>query len=77
MQYRFTVMGHSVCVNIVMLCRLDPRLFCKALFKALGLDDNDFKFGLTKVNYISPMADRGPKTSANERPASWDFKRYV
>ncbi|XP_078492466.1 unconventional myosin-VI isoform X2 [Ciona intestinalis] len=31
------------------LKRLDPRLFCKALFKALGLDDNDFKFGLTKV----------------------------
>ncbi len=31
------------------LLRLDPRLFCKALFKALGLDDNDFKFGLTKV----------------------------
>ena len=27
------------------------RLFCKALFKALGLDDNDFKFGLTKVKY--------------------------
>ncbi|XP_033741492.1 unconventional myosin-VI-like isoform X2 [Pecten maximus] len=31
------------------LARLDPRLFCKALFKALGLDDKDFKFGLTKV----------------------------
>ena len=31
------------------LIRLDPRLFSKALFKALGLDDNDFKFGLTKV----------------------------
>lgn len=31
------------------LARLDPRLFCKALFKALGLDDNDFKFGLTRV----------------------------
>ena len=31
------------------LASLDPRLFCKALFKALGLDDNDFKFGLTKV----------------------------
>ncbi|CAH1799090.1 unnamed protein product [Owenia fusiformis] len=29
--------------------RLDPRLFCKALFKALGLNENDFKFGLTKV----------------------------
>ncbi|XP_060687622.1 unconventional myosin-VI-like isoform X1 [Hemiscyllium ocellatum] len=31
------------------LCRLDPRLFCKALFKALGLNENDYKFGLTKV----------------------------
>ena len=31
------------------LIRLDPRMFCKALFKALGLDDNDFKFGMTKV----------------------------
>ena len=31
------------------LARLDPRLFCKALFKALGLDDNQFQFGLTKV----------------------------
>uniref|UniRef100_T1IYX2 Myosin motor domain-containing protein n=1 Tax=Strigamia maritima TaxID=126957 RepID=T1IYX2_STRMM len=31
------------------LARLDPRLFCKALFRALGLNENDFKFGLTKV----------------------------
>nr|XP_033792370.1 unconventional myosin-VI isoform X3 [Geotrypetes seraphini] len=31
------------------LSRLDPRLFCKALFKALGLNDQDYKFGLTKV----------------------------
>ncbi|XP_031436857.1 myosin VIb isoform X3 [Clupea harengus] len=31
------------------LTRLDPRLFCKALFKALGLNDNDYKFGLTRV----------------------------
>ena len=31
------------------LARLDPRLFCKALFKALNLRDADFKFGLTKV----------------------------
>ncbi|XP_053237288.1 unconventional myosin-VI isoform X6 [Podarcis raffonei] len=31
------------------LSRLDPRLFCKALFKALGLNENDYKFGLTKV----------------------------
>ncbi|XP_027857212.1 myosin VIb isoform X1 [Xiphophorus couchianus] len=31
------------------LTRLNPRLFCKALFKALGLNERDFKFGLTKV----------------------------
>ncbi|CAF4623128.1 unnamed protein product, partial [Rotaria sp. Silwood2] len=31
------------------LVRLEPRLFCKALFKALNLRDADFKFGLTKV----------------------------
>ncbi|XP_019660085.1 unconventional myosin-VI isoform X3 [Ailuropoda melanoleuca] len=31
------------------LARLDPRLFCKALFKALGLNEIDYKFGLTKV----------------------------
>jgi myosin-6 len=31
------------------LARLDPRLFCKALFKALNLRDADFKFGITKV----------------------------
>ncbi|XP_061610267.1 myosin VIa isoform X7 [Phyllopteryx taeniolatus] len=31
------------------LARLDPRLFCKALFKALGLDEKDYKFGLTRV----------------------------
>eukprot|EP00096_Caligus_rogercresseyi_P001057 TRINITY_DN1165_c0_g1_i1.p1 TRINITY_DN1165_c0_g1~~TRINITY_DN1165_c0_g1_i1.p1 ORF type:complete len:1290 (+),score=487.80 TRINITY_DN1165_c0_g1_i1:159-4028(+) len=31
------------------LNRLDPRHFCKVLFKALGLNEEDFKFGLTKV----------------------------
>jgi myosin-6 len=31
------------------LARLDPRMFCKALFKALNLKDSDFKFGITKV----------------------------
>ncbi|CAF2816565.1 unnamed protein product [Rotaria sp. Silwood2] len=31
------------------LARLDPRLFCKALFQALNLRETDFKFGLTKV----------------------------
>ncbi|KAI6049062.1 MYO6 [Marmota monax] len=31
------------------LARLDPRLFCKALFKALGLNEIDYQFGLTKV----------------------------
>ncbi|CAF4877025.1 unnamed protein product, partial [Rotaria sp. Silwood1] len=33
----------------VELARLEPRLFCKALFKALNLRDADFKFGITKV----------------------------
>eukprot|EP00117_Sycon_ciliatum_P041054 scpid20544/ scgid30089/ Unconventional myosin-VI; Unconventional myosin-6 len=31
------------------LASLDPRIFCQALFQALGLDVNDFKFGMTKV----------------------------
>ena len=31
------------------LLRLDPRFFCKALFKALHLNDKDFQFGMTKV----------------------------
>ena len=31
------------------LARLDPRLFSKCLFHALGLDQNDFQFGNTKV----------------------------
>lgn len=31
------------------LSRLDPRLFCKLLFHALGLNETDFKFGISKV----------------------------
>ncbi|EFO99385.1 CRE-HUM-8 protein [Caenorhabditis remanei] len=31
------------------LARLDPRLFAKCLFRALGLDPPDFQFGVTKV----------------------------
>ncbi|KAJ7363632.1 Unconventional myosin-VI [Desmophyllum pertusum] len=31
------------------LSRLDPRMFCKALFHALGMDDRDYKFGLSKI----------------------------
>lgn len=31
------------------LARMDPRLFSKCLFRALGLDQHDFQFGLTKV----------------------------
>jgi len=31
------------------LSSLDPRFFCRALFKALGLSEEDFKFGLTRV----------------------------
>ncbi|KAI3385801.1 hypothetical protein SNEBB_000842 [Seison nebaliae] len=31
------------------MIKLDPRLFCKALFHALGLNENDYKFGISKV----------------------------
>jgi len=31
------------------MARLDPRLFCKCIFHALGLNDMDYKFGVTKV----------------------------
>ncbi|CAG0920544.1 unnamed protein product [Notodromas monacha] len=31
------------------LASLNPRMFCKALFRALGLNEHDFKFGMTKV----------------------------
>lgn len=31
------------------LARLDARTFCQALFRAVGMDDDDFKFGMTKV----------------------------
>ncbi|KAL1122308.1 hypothetical protein AAG570_003713 [Ranatra chinensis] len=31
------------------LARLDPRLFCKALFRALGMNEHDYKFGVSKV----------------------------
>ncbi|XP_066921977.1 unconventional myosin-VI-like [Clytia hemisphaerica] len=31
------------------LAKLDPRTFCNALFRAVGMDNDDFKFGMTKV----------------------------
>ena len=31
------------------LARLDPRLFCEALFRAVGMGQDDFKFGMSKV----------------------------
>ncbi|RWS06113.1 unconventional myosin-VI-like protein [Dinothrombium tinctorium] len=31
------------------LASLEPRIFCRILFKALGLNENDFRFGSTKV----------------------------
>lgn len=34
------------------LRRLEPRLFCRILFKAIGLNEGDYKFGLTKVFFI-------------------------
>lgn len=35
------------------MARLDPRLFCRCIFHALGLNDVDFKFGVTKVFFRS------------------------
>lgn len=31
------------------LQKLDPRFFARALFKAIGLNETDFRFGLTRV----------------------------
>jgi len=31
------------------LAKLDPRTFCNALFRAVGMDNEDFQFGMTKV----------------------------
>lgn len=31
------------------LARLDPRTFCEALFRAVGVKSNQFKFGNNKV----------------------------
>ena len=31
------------------LARLDPRTFCEALFRAVGVRENQFKFGNNKV----------------------------
>lgn len=35
------------------LIRLEPRMFCRTLFKALGLNENDYKFGSSKVFFRS------------------------
>jgi myosin VI len=35
------------------LSSLDPRTFCQALFKALGMDESHFQFGTTKVFFKS------------------------
>ncbi|CAB1334948.1 unnamed protein product [Coregonus sp. 'balchen'] len=42
------------------LTRLDPRLFCKALFKALGLNENDYKFGLTRFAEFDQIMKSDP-----------------
>ncbi|XP_026680288.1 myosin heavy chain 95F [Diaphorina citri] len=34
------------------LARLDPRLFCKALFRALGMNEKDYKFESTVVRSV-------------------------
>ena len=31
------------------LARLEPRLFSEALFRAVGMGHDDFRFGMTKV----------------------------
>lgn len=31
------------------LAKLEPRVFCKALLKALGMTENEYRFGVTKV----------------------------
>ena len=31
------------------LARLDPRTFCQALFHAVGMRNEDFRFGISKV----------------------------
>lgn len=36
-----------------LMARLEPRLFCKAIFNGLGLNDMDYKFGVTKVFFRS------------------------
>jgi len=35
------------------LRRLEPRMFCRTLFKALGLSETDYKFGSSKVFFRS------------------------
>ena len=31
------------------LSRLDPRTFCQALFRAVGIENGNFKFGMSKA----------------------------
>ncbi|XP_015792688.1 unconventional myosin-VI-like [Tetranychus urticae] len=35
------------------LSRLEPRMFCRTLFKAFGLNENDYRFGSSKVFFRS------------------------
>lgn len=42
----YNIYKHSLPQN---LSRLDPRVFCCTLFKALGLNEKDFRFGTSKV----------------------------
>ena len=30
------------------MAKLDPRLFCRGLFRALGVDEKDYTYGVTK-----------------------------
>ncbi|CAB3410648.1 unnamed protein product [Caenorhabditis bovis] len=65
------------------LARLDARLFVKCLFHALGLDHNDFQFGLTKVFFragkfaeFDQMMRQDPETMKEliERVDAWLIK---
>ena len=33
------------------MAKLDPRLFCRGLFKALGVDEKDYTYGVTKGKF--------------------------
>ena len=42
------------------MAKLDPRLFCRGLFKALSIDEKDYTYGVTKGNSPLPELSAGP-----------------